>query len=528
MYGSIYRSDILSNNKAVLTGTALLFTPGEQPKHSLIKAIKRGNYGGISTESMFSIIHTANFVTEKNQINMKRIIVALLALGLSAPSFAQGIAFETGTWKEVVAKAKKEKRLVYVDVYTTWCGPCKMMAKEIFPQKEAGDKYNTHFINYKIDAEKGEGIAFAEKYKVNGYPTNLYIDPNNEEPVYLAMGGTDQISEFNHRADMALEAAKDPMTWSTYETQFGKGKQDKAFLEAYIRKAQVLNKNNDAALSKYVKQYVTGTPDDQTLNFLLDHTRTLDNGAFPVLEANKSRINALHKEIPDYFATWGNDITGTTVMKAIDARDEQILNRAVAFTRKNSKTGALDAISYQKAFYKKTGMEDKLKQVTGEEVRYLTTKSDEDYARDDKATLEDMKAMMRLQMKAEHVPEAQIETVIAKNLENPEYQKMASVRAAQSLNELAWNVYEQQRQDKSQVQQALTWIEKATRMTKGMNRVWPAMADTYAHLLFVNGDKEKAIAMQEEAVAAARAGGDENSAQELAKGLEQIKNGKLE
>ena len=39
----------------------------------------------------------------------------------------EGIVFDQGSWKAVLAKAKRENKLVFVDVYTSWCGPCKKL-----------------------------------------------------------------------------------------------------------------------------------------------------------------------------------------------------------------------------------------------------------------------------------------------------------------------------------------------------------------------------------------------------------------
>lgn len=63
-----------------------------------------------------------------------------------------------GIWDEALAKAKQENKLLFVDLYTEWCAPCKMVAKIVFPQKKIGNYYNQHFINYQLDAEKG-GMA---------------------------------------------------------------------------------------------------------------------------------------------------------------------------------------------------------------------------------------------------------------------------------------------------------------------------------------------------------------------------------
>jgi thiol-disulfide isomerase/thioredoxin len=114
-------------------------------------------------------------VYKKNK--MKKVFFYLvLCLAFSAGSFAQGIEFHKGDWASVKAKAKQENKLIFIDFYTSWCGPCKYMAKNIFPLPEVGEFYNSNFINYKVDAEKGEGVALAEKYSVKGYPTLLFVD----------------------------------------------------------------------------------------------------------------------------------------------------------------------------------------------------------------------------------------------------------------------------------------------------------------------------------------------------------------
>lgn len=99
------------------------------------------------------------------------------ALGLSAfKSDSPGIDFEHLTWAETLKKAETEKKLVFIDAYTSWCGPCKYMAKTTFMDPSVGDFFNKNYINAKFDMEKGEGPAIAAKYGVNAYPTLLIVD----------------------------------------------------------------------------------------------------------------------------------------------------------------------------------------------------------------------------------------------------------------------------------------------------------------------------------------------------------------
>jgi thiol-disulfide isomerase/thioredoxin len=108
---------------------------------------------------------------------MKKTYATLSMLLLCGALMAQGgIKFNEGQWNDLLAKAKAQNALIFVDAYTTWCGPCKMMASQVFTQKEVGDFYNSKFINAKIDMEKGEGIELAQRYTVQAYPSFLFVD----------------------------------------------------------------------------------------------------------------------------------------------------------------------------------------------------------------------------------------------------------------------------------------------------------------------------------------------------------------
>lgn len=91
-----------------------------------------------------------------------------------------GIDFSKSTLQEALLEARNENKIVFVDAYTSWCGPCKKMSREVFPNREVGQFYNAHFVNLKIDMEKDEGPAVAQKYGVRSYPTLLYLDPSGE------------------------------------------------------------------------------------------------------------------------------------------------------------------------------------------------------------------------------------------------------------------------------------------------------------------------------------------------------------
>ncbi|HZG73152.1 MAG TPA: thioredoxin family protein [Chondromyces sp.] len=135
---------------------------------------------------------------------MKKIFIVTIAFLFPFLLMAQdeGIQFVDAKWEYVLKKAKQENKLIFVDMFTTWCAPCKRMALEVFPQKEVGDKFNASFINYKVDAEKGEGIDLAKMFEVDAFPTYLFI--NGDGKVVYRILGRKEIESFLKEADKAL------------------------------------------------------------------------------------------------------------------------------------------------------------------------------------------------------------------------------------------------------------------------------------------------------------------------------------
>ncbi len=111
---------------------------------------------------------------------MKKTVFLAALLVLSSSVFAQ-IDFKNGSVSEILAMGKEQKKIVMVDVMTEWCKWCVELDNKVYAKKEISDFANANQINYKIDAEKGEGIDFAKKYKIEGYPSILFLDGDGNE-----------------------------------------------------------------------------------------------------------------------------------------------------------------------------------------------------------------------------------------------------------------------------------------------------------------------------------------------------------
>lgn len=102
-------------------------------------------------------------------------LLAIVVMSASRPG-GKGIDFSTEAYSEVLKQAKTENKLIFVDLYTSWCAPCKWLDKNVFNDSEVGSFYNTNFINVHYDAMKGDGSMLADKNNVRSVPSFLYIN----------------------------------------------------------------------------------------------------------------------------------------------------------------------------------------------------------------------------------------------------------------------------------------------------------------------------------------------------------------
>ncbi len=158
----------------------------------------------------------------------------------------RNIEFEHTAWADVLAKAKKENKMIYVDCYTSWCGPCKWMAKNVFTNDTAADFYNANFVNAKVDMEKGEGIELAKKYDVRAYPTMLYLDANGVQ-LHRTCGSTlTQNFIANGKNALNIETQL-----ATYTKKFSTTKVDANFAFTYFDMLENACQIYDAELVRY-------------------------------------------------------------------------------------------------------------------------------------------------------------------------------------------------------------------------------------------------------------------------------------
>jgi thiol-disulfide isomerase/thioredoxin len=158
-----------------------------------------------------------------------RTILILLCFSPWALPAQVGIQFEHASLAEALQKAKRESKFVFVDGYTSWCGPCKMMSGKVFPDPRVGMFYNTNFVNLKVDMEHDEGPVLAARYDIRVYPTLLYLDADGK--VVHRVAGYLNVEEFLETSRIALDPDRNLMA---LERKYREGDRSPDFLLALL------------------------------------------------------------------------------------------------------------------------------------------------------------------------------------------------------------------------------------------------------------------------------------------------------
>ena len=98
---------------------------------------------------------------------------------VTAQLHASGGAFQSLSFNDAVAKATEAKKFIFIDFYTTWCGPCKMMDRDTFPDANVQKWLSEKAVALQIDAERD--IALADRFRIDSYPTLLFLNPDGSE-----------------------------------------------------------------------------------------------------------------------------------------------------------------------------------------------------------------------------------------------------------------------------------------------------------------------------------------------------------
>ena len=400
---------------------------------------------------------------------LRTLILLLICSGLTA--YGQ-IDFQRASWEKIKAQAKAENKLIFVDVFTTWCGPCKMLDSQVFSDKETGQRMNAFFVNYKADAESG-GRAIASKYGVNAYPTGLFLDA--EGNLLHKFIGFKPVPDFVAEANIALQATENGRIFTIYENAFQQGNRNADLVYAYLKFRRVYSLPTHELLEKTLKKMSDDSlqlPSWQKI--VLENTQWAEGKGFDWLLTQKDKANIKNKL---------EFIVSNTIHRAQEEKDKKLFKSTLAY---------VDAIE------------------TPETARELKTR----YTMDFSAATKDYDELADA---AEQYLEQEIIPALSTDAQrqNPDaYQK-----AIGQLTNVCWMYSEYVKKDR------LTKVcDCVAEVIKKEQNI--ALLSHYASLLYKQGDYENALAAQTQVVELARLNNDESLNDQEDK-LKRIKRKKL-
>jgi len=422
---------------------------------------------------------------------MKKQLLIASALFFSILGFSQGIEFEYGTWKEVLEKSKQIGKPIFVDVYTSWFGPCKKMSKEIFPLAEVGKVYNANFICYQVDAEKGDGVDIAKKYDVKGYPTYLFIQPNGI--LFYTTSGFKEAKIFIEVVNTALAEKNDPKPLIEWEKEYSLKKNKPQFILNYMDKRAKIGLPNTLLFDEYLKLI----PNEKRTS---DSIKEIYQKETAELKINSFAYENFQKNITKFDNDLANEILRSvvylTTVEAARLKNEQMLAAAIAVNDQLlgrdefPKDYPLPKVSYLESkeeiymrYYLQTGEINKyLKCATEFCNNKLMKISPDSLFKKDKANL---------QLIQRFAPQDSIQLAQLKM----HFATAETFKVSAGLNSRAWYVF-QKVSDINILKEALRWSNRALELTPNN----PNWIITNADLHYKLGQNEEAISKGEQAL----------------------------
>lgn len=257
---------------------------------------------------------------------MKNFVATIFTLFIALSTYAAGIQFFEGTWNEALEEAKKQEKIIFVDAYAVWCGPCKRMAKEVFPNDEVGEFYNRHFISMQIDMERGMGLEFGKQYPVSAFPTLFYIDANGK--IVHQVRGAQSVEAFINLGKRVLSMNDKS---EDYAAEYDKGSREPEMIYKYVRALNKAGKPSLKISNDYLRSQENLTT-EFNLNFILEAATEADSRIFDLLIQYRDQIaKVASKDEVNYRIL---DACQTTAQKAIEFRSEDLVKEAIDKVKK--------------------------------------------------------------------------------------------------------------------------------------------------------------------------------------------------
>jgi len=209
---------------------------------------------------------------------------------------ATGIEFQSLSLDEALTKAKQENKHVFIDVYADWCGPCKYLAKEIFPDEKLGEFMNQHFVSIQLDGEQGDGLMLMAEFSLNAYPTMLFLSPEMElEKKIVGVVSPQDIQQSGN-------AVVFPESTAIYqlEKKYEAGDRSRETLKSYVIELINEERASEERIDEFLKLYpqLSLKDEDDFIIFSMGITDT-ENAYMKEFLASAAKFKEMYGELAD-------------------------------------------------------------------------------------------------------------------------------------------------------------------------------------------------------------------------------------
>ncbi len=253
-------------------------------------------------------------------ISIKKVLFTLAIAVISMQtSFAEGINFQNLSLKEGLEKAKKENKKVFIDVYATWCGPCKYLSKKIFIDEDLGEFMNEHFVSLKLDGEKGDGLQLMRDFDLSSYPTMLFLNP--ELDLLKKIVGAVGADEIESAGNEVL--FPESTVLFQLEEKYKTGNRDREFLAEYITERLNNDREIERVLAEFLELYPEPNLNDN--NEFIVFCLGINDRDHPSMKAFLNNLSGLNEIHGEFVMTKLNMTLYGIVTDAVEAEDQSLI-----------------------------------------------------------------------------------------------------------------------------------------------------------------------------------------------------------
>lgn len=254
----------------------------------------------------------------------KRVHTLILVLmGLPFVLQAQVEFAEVRSLEEMEAAQKKasdQQLMLFVDVYATWCGPCKMMDQEVYTDPSVATYMEENFVSVRMDGESDYGRIYAAAQELQGYPS-MFVFSKNGEPVSRIVGFT-PAEELVSSLQGTVEGYKEIQV---YQTKYQRGTLEKEEFAAYIASLREMGNQKEAERlsDEYMEKIMGEKLSDNDIRVVAYHM-DLEDAWWPEFASDPERLRKVLGE--DYMLAM-EKIYNASLVKAVDKDKIEIISK---------------------------------------------------------------------------------------------------------------------------------------------------------------------------------------------------------